>query len=248
MILEEIKSKIFKNKSVKILSSLNKLIKMLHNETITDGDVVKILNNLIMYGATTKDIESVTYGIVPFLCAASERGYIKTVAYLIDNLRCDINLVGSCNSSPLMYASWGNSVKIVEALIKRKALLDLQNDYNITALMYACNNGSLEIVDMLVSNGALLDLQDNDGSTALIIASERGYDKVVDILLQNGANINIKDNEGKTAYDYALEMNYLNICEMIDCIKDENANIVVKSSEEVEDAVSKLAKKLRGVK
>ena len=76
-------------------------------------------------------------------------------------------------------------------------------------------------------------------------------EKIVELLLNSGASITVRNNLGNTAYDIAKINKFTNICEMLKNREtyrkmEEHIDIHVKSDEEIKEAVSKLAKKLRG--
>lgn len=98
----------------------------------------------------------------------------------------------------LMFAARNNHRKVVAALIKAGALIDLKNKQESTALILAAKKGNYEIMSMLIAANADVDAVDNDGSTPLILAAKWGHAESVKVLVQEEANKGVK-HRGKTA-------------------------------------------------
>ena len=75
--------------------------------------------------------------------------------------------------SPLGYAIEKNDSVMIEALLKRKADVNLKDrESGETALMYAVKSSSSEVVRVLLDAGAKVNERDKEGRTALSIAEE----------------------------------------------------------------------------
>ena len=61
---------------------------------------------------------------------------------------------------------------IVELLLNKGAIIDLQDNTGETALMKICDAGDKESAQLLLNSGANIDLRDQKGKTALIRAFE----------------------------------------------------------------------------
>lgn len=97
-----------------------------------------------------------------------------------------------------MTASVGGHGKIVRALIRAGANVNLADRNRWTALMRASSRGDIEIVRALIDAGTNIDAINNTGWSALIIASIRNNIGVVRLLLDAGADVLIKDYQGRT--------------------------------------------------
>lgn len=70
------------------------------------------------------------------------------------NFPCDINGRIYFSMTPLMIASFCNSINVAKLLIKHRADVNLADDDGFTALMYAAMKNSSEIILFLLQNGA----------------------------------------------------------------------------------------------
>ena len=102
----------------------------------------------------------------------------------------------------LMIAAGGNSVKIIELLIKFGAnpKETLENGYSV--LMMATGFGSNEVFECLLKNGANPNQAKTNGMTVLMLASYDSQTKKIKLLLKYGAVKNLKDSKGLNALDY----------------------------------------------
>ena len=65
--------------------------------------------------------------------------------------------------------------RLVEMLLQRGAMVDLQNSKGDSALALAAPRGHERVVEMLLQRGASLDPQDSNGFTPLIYAAYYGH-------------------------------------------------------------------------
>jgi ankyrin repeat protein len=103
-----------------------------------------------------------------------------------------INPPSGIRMSPLGFAIEKNDRVIIDALLKRKADVNLRDqESGETALMYAVKYGSSEVVRVLLDAGADVNARDKDGRTALSIAEENKenpwHDGIVELLKRVGA-------------------------------------------------------------
>lgn len=103
-----------------------------------------------------------------------------------------INPSSGIHMSPLGYAIEKNDKVMIEALLKRKADVNLKDqESGETALMYAARYSSSEVVKVLLDAGAEVNARDKDGRTALSIAEEDTEnlwrDQIVELLKRVGA-------------------------------------------------------------
>ncbi len=236
--------------------TLDKLIENIFRKNINDNKAVIILKDLMNKGTTLEEIEELNYIGYSLLGTACKFKFIETVKFLI-GIGCNVNLkvCGFFNTEPPLIAAScrKNNSEIIELLLNNNALIDIRSEYDYTALMHICSYGygDLETVKLLLKYGADVNFRNSSGLTALIIASMWGYDDIIKELLKNGANPNIVDNYGKTAYDYAKDKNLKSTCKLLKNYEkyrnEESTDIHIKSEEEINAAVKKLAMKLGGV-
>jgi uncharacterized protein len=103
-----------------------------------------------------------------------------------------INPPTGIHMSPLGYAIEKNDRVMVEAVLKRKADVNLRDqESGETALMYAARYSSSDVVKLLLDGGAEVNARDKEGRTALSIAEEDKEnpwrDRIVELLKRVGA-------------------------------------------------------------
>lgn len=102
----------------------------------------------------------------------------------------------------LMIAAGGNSVKIIELLIKYGAnpKETLENGYSV--LMMSTGFGSNEVFECLLKNGANPNQAKTNGMTDLMFAAYDSKTEKIKLLLKYGAEKDLKDSNGLKALDY----------------------------------------------
>lgn len=103
-----------------------------------------------------------------------------------------INPPTGIHMAPLGYAIQKNDRVMIEALLKRKADVNLRDEESgETALMYAAKYSSSEVVKVLLDAGAEMNAKDKEGRTALSIAEDAKEnlwrDQIVALLKRVGA-------------------------------------------------------------
>ncbi|KAJ2989487.1 hypothetical protein NUW58_g3441 [Xylaria curta] len=94
-------------------------------------------------------------------------------------------------------------IRVVFALIRKGADVNLQDSKQRTALHWAAYSGSIEATILTIEAGANTSMKDRDGRSALIIAAIYGRAAVVNILLHRGSDPKASDNDGRSALDWA---------------------------------------------
>lgn len=133
----------------------------------------EILDELIKRGAPFN--KPYRDGRTP-LWFAAENGKTNAVMRLIEE-GLDINELIS-GSAPLHLAVRNNSSRLMTALLKAGAEIDLLNGNGRTALMIAASNGYVNLVKKLVKAGADTTLKDRNGQTAATMATGRRADEI----------------------------------------------------------------------
>ncbi len=98
-----------------------------------------------------------------------------------------VNATDSTGRTPLMWASTGGYIEIIESLIAGGAQLDMKDGYGNTALMHAVSYGHIKVAKILMEAGADINASTEHGSTALNLASQEGYTEIVKLLKASGA-------------------------------------------------------------
>jgi len=100
-----------------------------------------------------------------------------------------LNARGPEGSTPFMYAVLYTDAAILEALIKKGANVNAQNDAHATALMWAAPD--LDKTRVLLNTGAEVKAKSSDSRTPLMIAATTpGNVATVKLLIDRGANVN----------------------------------------------------------
>ncbi|ORX53883.1 ankyrin [Piromyces finnis] len=114
---------------------------------------------------------------------------------------------------------------IIRGLLRKKAKVNLSNEYKDTALILACRYGLRNIVELLLKESSenALDIDVNSvdryGNTALHNACKKNYTSIVRLLLaQESINVNIPNYNGNTALMLAVYENNVEIIhELLKC-------------------------------
>jgi ankyrin repeat protein len=109
------------------------------------------------------------------------------------------------DTSALIYASIYGYEKIVRALIKAGADVDILNKFSLTALHYASRENKIKIVRGLLKANANINIKSTFGNTALIFSSGNGHVKCVKYLLKAGADITLQNDSKYSALLCASE-------------------------------------------
>lgn len=94
---------------------------------------------------------------------------------------------------PIHWAVYKVDYELLDALIAKKAKVDVTNEFGSTPLAEAAKLGDARMVRMLLDAGAKPDTPNQDGETALMLAIKTGELAVVDALVKAGANVNARE-------------------------------------------------------
>lgn len=141
-----------------------------------------------------------------------------SIAQLLMEHGADINLC-ACTYSPLIVAVYAKNKEMIKDLIKRGALLNLQDSKGDTALMYAIRSVHPDVLGLLLDSGADPYLKNNNKENVLTVAA-RLYDPhyTFPFCLLNGSHISmvkrlikldipIQKKEAQNILYCAIEMN-----------------------------------------
>lgn len=117
--------------------------------------------------------------LVAVRSALSHKGAVEEV---------DVNVRGSKNRTPLMWAADTGHLDVVKYLTKKGAKINATDNRSMTALMLASYHGYTEVVEFLVDEAdADVSLRGPFGKTALGLARFQGHSDIVQYLRQHGA-------------------------------------------------------------
>ena len=119
--------------------------------------------------------------------------------------------------SPLMDASYGGQLSLVEKLIKHNAQIDAVEKTKCNAVVYAAQRGHVEILNILLKkNQSLSDQGGHQNTTPLGAAAWNGHLNVVKELIQNWrVDINSQNQFGSTPLHVATEYNHTDVIEFL---------------------------------
>jgi len=151
-------------------------------------------------------------GMTPLMHAANGFHILSIETFFKNAHSIDLNKKDKYGRTALMLACKENSPLAVEALLDKKAEVNLQDLEGKTALIWLTSNYNnwgqykdreIEISENLLKHGAMVDLADNHGMTALMIASDRGHTSLIKIYLEHGADPYKQNHAGESAIDIA---------------------------------------------
>ncbi len=105
----------------------------------------------------------------------------------------DVNAAQPDGTRPIHWAVYKVDYEILDALIAKKAKVDVTNEFGSTPLGEAAKLGDARMVKALLAAGARPDLANQDGETPLMLAIKTGELPAVEMLLEAGANANARE-------------------------------------------------------
>ena len=110
----------------------------------------------------------------------------------LDRIRAgaDVNEAQPDGTRPIHWAVYKVDYELIDALIAKKAKVDVANEFGSTPLAEAVKLADARMVKMLLDAGAGVDRADQSGQTALMLAIKTGELPIVEMLIKAGANVN----------------------------------------------------------
>ncbi len=102
----------------------------------------------------------------------------------------DVNEAQPDGTRPIHWAVYRVDYELLDALIAKKAKVDVINEFGSTPLAEAAKLADARMVKTLLDAGARPDSANQDGETALMLAIKTGELPVVEMLIKAGANVN----------------------------------------------------------
>ena len=103
----------------------------------------------------------------------------------------DVNEAQPDGTRPIHWAVYRVDHELLEALIAKKAKVDVTNEFGSTPLAEAVKLADATMVKMLLAAGAGPEGANQDGENALMLAIKTGELPVVEMLIAAGANVNV---------------------------------------------------------
>jgi ankyrin repeat protein len=110
----------------------------------------------------------------------------------LDRIRtgADVNEAQPDGTRPIHWAVYKVDYELIEALIAKKAKVDVTNEFGSTPLAEAVKLADPRMVKMLLDAGAGIEGANEDGQTALMLAIKTAELPIVEMLVKAGANVN----------------------------------------------------------
>jgi uncharacterized protein len=105
----------------------------------------------------------------------------------------DVNEAQPDGTRPIHWAVFRVDHELVDALITKKAKVEVANQFGSTPLAEAAKLADARMVKALLDAGAKPDTPNQDGETALMLAIKTGELPVVEMLMKAGANVNARE-------------------------------------------------------
>jgi len=102
----------------------------------------------------------------------------------------DVNEAQPDGTRPIHWAVYRFDYDLMDALIAKKAKVDVTNEFGSTPLAEATKQGDARMVKMLLAAGSGTEGANEDGQTALMIAIKNGDLPVFNLLIDAGAKVN----------------------------------------------------------
>jgi ankyrin repeat protein len=111
----------------------------------------------------------------------------------LDRIRAgaDVNEAQPDGTRPIHWAVYKVDYELIDALIAKKARVDVTNEFGAAPLAEAVKLIDARIVKMLLDAGAGVEAANLDGQTALMLAIKTAELPIVEMLVKAGAKVNV---------------------------------------------------------
>jgi uncharacterized protein len=139
----------------------------------------------------------VTAAVAPVLAQAQKESLANLIQEgnhkaALERIRAgaDVNEAQPDGTRPIQWAVYRVDHELVQALIAKKAKVDVTNEFGSSPLAEAVKLADDSMVKMLLDAGANPESPNLDGETALMLAIKTGELPIVEMLINKGANVN----------------------------------------------------------
>src|SRR6478609_5194668 len=111
----------------------------------------------------------------------------------LDKIRAgaDVNEAQPDGTRPIHWAVYRVDYELIDALIAKKAKVDVTNEFGSSPLAEAVKLADARMVKALLDAGAGPESPNLDGETALMVAIKTGELPIVEMLIKAGAKVNV---------------------------------------------------------
>src|SRR5262245_1638851 len=133
-----------------------------------------------------------------------QAGNRKAALERIRTAGADVNEAQPDGTRPIHWAVYKVDYELIDALIAKKAKVDVTNEFGSTPLAEAVELADARMVKMLLDGGAGVEAANQDGQTALMLGIKTGELPIVEMLVKAGANVNaVEKFQNQTALMWA---------------------------------------------
>ena len=144
----------------------------------------------------------------------------------LDKIRAgaDVNQAQPDGTRPVHWAVYRVDYELLDALIAKKAKVDVANEFGSTPLAEAVKLADARMVKSLLAAGASPESPNLDGESALMVAIKTGELPIIEMLIKAGANVNVVEKfHNQTPLMYAAAAGR-NAGEMVKLLLSKDAN------------------------
>jgi ankyrin repeat protein len=145
---------------------------------------------------------------------AAGKGFYETFMVLLEELKVNVNAVGSFDGTALQAAARGGFKNIVELCLDHGADVNTMSSFFGTALQAAATSGHEKIVQLCLDHGADVNAVGGSFGTALQAAAARGHENIVHLCLDHGADVNTMSGFFGTALQAAANSGHEKIVQL----------------------------------
>jgi ankyrin repeat protein len=158
-----------------------------------------------------------------------QTGDRKTALDKIRTGAADVNEAQPDGTRAIHWAVYKVDYELIDALIAKKAKVDVTNEFGSTPLAEAVQLADARMVKMLLDGGAGIEGANQDGQTALMLAIKTAELPVVEMLVKAGANVNtVEKFQNQTPLMWAATAPK-NAGEMVKLLLSKGANVKARA-------------------
>ena len=149
----------------------------------------------------------------------------------LDRIRtgADVNEAQPDGTRPLHWAVYKLDYELIDALIAKKATVDVVNEFGSTPLAEAVKLADARMVKRLLDAGAGVDRENESGQTALMLAIKTGELPIVEMLVKAGASVNVvEESQHQTPLMWAVTASK-HAAEMTKLLLSKGANVKARA-------------------
>jgi ankyrin repeat protein len=150
----------------------------------------------------------------------------------LDRIRAngtDVNEAQPDGTRPIHWAVLKIDYELIDALIAKKAKVDVTNAFGSAPLAEAVKLADARMVKTLLDAGAGVEAANEDGQTALMLAIKTGEMPIVEMLLKAGAKVNVVEKfQNQTPLMWAV-VAPKNAVEMTKLLLSKGANVKARA-------------------